>query len=50
MSDKVLTVPVPSVEGLKGQLESVKGMVTGDMETQREGNLKAEKAAWKDGV
>lgn len=50
MSDSILSVPVPSVEGLKGQLESVKGMVTGDMEAQREGNMKAEKAAWKDGV
>lgn len=43
-------VPVPSVEGVKGKVESVVGMVTGDQAKQVEGNMKAEKAAWKDGV
>ncbi|CAK9786455.1 hypothetical protein CC85DRAFT_287067 [Cutaneotrichosporon oleaginosum] len=49
-SDKVVDVPVPSVEGVKGKLESVAGMVTGDQGKQMEGNARAEKAAWKDGV
>ncbi|ODO08928.1 hypothetical protein L198_00667 [Cryptococcus wingfieldii CBS 7118] len=49
-SDSPLSVPVPSVEGVKGKLESVQGIVTGDAEKQKEGNVKAEKAAWKDGV
>lgn len=43
-------MPVPSVEGVKGKVESVVGMVTGDQERQREGNFKAEKAAWTEGV
>lgn len=43
-------IPVPSAEGIKGKLESVQGMVTGDQTKQQEGNLRAEKAAWKDGV
>ncbi|WVQ82441.1 hypothetical protein IAT38_004569 [Cryptococcus sp. DSM 104549] len=49
-SDSIAAVPVPSVEGVKGKLESVAGIVTGDAEKQKEGNVKAEKAAWKDGV
>lgn len=44
------SVPVPSAEGVKGKLQSVQGMVTGDQELQKEGNMRAEKAAWKDGV
>lgn len=46
----MLSVPVPSVEGVKGKVESVVGMVTGDQKKQLEGNTRAEKAAWKDGV
>lgn len=49
-SDSVATAPVPSAEGIKGKLESVVGMATGDQTLQREGNVKAEKAAWRDGV
>jgi uncharacterized protein YjbJ (UPF0337 family) len=49
-SDKAVDVPVPSAEGVKGKLESVAGMVTGDQGKQMEGNTRAEKAAWKDGV
>ncbi|WWD17511.1 hypothetical protein CI109_101952 [Kwoniella shandongensis] len=49
-SDKIFDVPIPSGEGLKGRLESVEGMITGDQKKQMEGNMKAEKAAWKDGV
>ncbi|TYJ52096.1 hypothetical protein B9479_007304 [Cryptococcus floricola] len=49
-SDSPLSVPVPSVEGVKGKLESAQGIVTGDAEKQKEGNVKAEKAAWKNGV
>jgi len=30
-------------------MESVAGMITGDQELQKEGNAKAEAAAWKDG-
>lgn len=48
--DGVATVPVPSLEGVKGKIESVAGMVTGDQSKQMEGNMRAEKAAWKDGV
>ncbi len=44
-SDSIVAVPLPSVEGVKGKLKSVAGMVKGDMEEQREGNVKAEKAA-----
>jgi len=44
-----LAVPIPSAEGVKGKMESVAGMVTGDQELQKEGNAKAEAAAWKDG-
>lgn len=43
-------MPVPSVEGVKGKVESVVGMVTGDQGKQMEGNAKAEKAAWTQGV
>jgi hypothetical protein len=50
-SDSILGgVPVPSAEGVKGKLESVEGMITGDQGKQQEGNIRAEKAAWKDGV
>ena len=49
-SDGPIAIPLPSKEGLKGKLESVEGMVKGDMEEQTEGNIRAEKAAWKDGV
>ena len=50
-SDDILDkVPVPSGEGIKGKLTSVEGMVKGDQQLQKEGNLRAEKAAWKDGV
>lgn len=49
-SDSAVSVPVPSAEGVKGKVESVVGMVTGDQSKQMEGNAKAEKAAWKDGV
>jgi uncharacterized protein YjbJ (UPF0337 family) len=48
-SDSPLALPVPSAEGVKGKLESVAGMVTGDAELQKKGNVKAEGAAWKDG-
>lgn len=44
------SIPVPSAEGVKGKLQSVEGMVTGNQELQKEGNARAEKAAWKDGV
>ena len=43
-------IPVPSQEGIKGKLQSVEGMITGDQTKQNEGNLRAEKAAWTDGV
>ncbi|WWC89560.1 uncharacterized protein L201_004484 [Kwoniella dendrophila CBS 6074] len=49
-SDSIAAIPIPSKEGLEGKLESVQGMVTGDQEKQKQGNVKAEKAAWKDGV
>lgn len=49
-SEGLAAVPIPSVEGVKGKVESVVGMVTGDQERQREGNVKAEKAAWTEGV
>ncbi|OCF36935.1 hypothetical protein I316_01533 [Kwoniella heveanensis BCC8398] len=49
-SSSAFSVPVPSEEGLKGKLQSVQGMVTGNQELQKEGNARAEKAAWKDGV
>jgi uncharacterized protein YjbJ (UPF0337 family) len=50
-SDGVLSgIPVPSLEGVKGKVESVVGMVTGDQSKQMEGNTRAEAAAWKDGV
>jgi hypothetical protein len=48
-SDAPLAIPVPSVEGVKGKVESAVGMVTGDEEKQREGNMRSEGAAWKDG-
>jgi uncharacterized protein YjbJ (UPF0337 family) len=48
-SDAPLALPVPSAEGVKGKMESVAGMVTGDAELQKKGNVKAEGAAWKDG-
>ena len=43
-------IPVPSVEGVKGKVQSVVGMVTGDQAKQMEGNQRAEVSAWKDGV
>jgi hypothetical protein len=49
-SDGVAAAPVPSAEGIKGKLESVEGMLTGDQHKQMEGNVRSEKAAWKDGV
>ncbi|OXH42315.1 hypothetical protein J008_00079 [Cryptococcus neoformans] len=49
-SDSIAAIPVPSVEGVKGKLESVAGAATEDPERQKEGNVRAEKAAWKDGV
>lgn len=49
-SDNAVSVPVPSADGVKGKLESVAGMVTGDQDKQMKGNARAEKAAWKDGV
>jgi hypothetical protein len=49
-SDSVVAVPVPSVEGVKGKLESVVGMATGDQKRQMDGNMRAEKAAWKEGI
>jgi uncharacterized protein YjbJ (UPF0337 family) len=49
-SEGIAAVPIPSVEGVKGKVESVVGMVTGDQERQRVGNVKAEKAAWTEGV
>lgn len=42
--------PVPSLEGVMGKIESAVGYLTGDQATQKEGNLKSEKAAWRDGV
>jgi uncharacterized protein YjbJ (UPF0337 family) len=44
------SIPIPSAEGVKGKLQSVQGMVTGDQELQKEGNMRAEKAAWTEGV
>ncbi|ORY21905.1 hypothetical protein BCR39DRAFT_552669 [Naematelia encephala] len=49
-SSDAIPIPVPSSEGIKGKLESVQGIVTGDQELQKEGNIRAEKAAWTDGV
>jgi hypothetical protein len=49
-SSNPMAVPVPSAEGLQGKAQSVLGMVTGDAELQKEGNVRAEKAAWRDGV
>lgn len=49
-SDGIASVPVPSAEGVKGKLESAVGMATGDQKKQMEGNMRAEKAAWRDGV
>ena len=49
-SDKPLDIPIPSAKGVEGKVESVVGMVTGDEELQKKGNLKSEKAAWTDGV
>lgn len=43
-------VPVPSLEGITGKIQSAVGMLTGDQGTQMDGNLKSEKAAWRDGV
>ncbi|ORY52712.1 hypothetical protein BCR35DRAFT_310600 [Leucosporidium creatinivorum] len=36
-----------SAERLGGKVESAFGMLTGNQETMKEGNLKAEKAEWK---
>ncbi|TXT04839.1 hypothetical protein VHUM_03922 [Vanrija humicola] len=49
-SDSVLAVPVPSLDGAKGKLQSAVGAATGNQELQNEGNVRAEKAAWRDGV
>lgn len=49
-SDSAFSAPVPSAEAVKGKVESVVGMATGDQQKQMEGNMRAEKAAWKDGV
>lgn len=49
-SDRPLDIPVPSAKGVEGKVESVVGMVTGDAEKQKQGNVKAENAAWADGV
>lgn len=49
-SDSIAAIPVSSLEGVKGKLESVAGAATEDSERQKEGNVRAEKAAWKDGV
>lgn len=49
-SDGIGAIPVPSAEGLKGQFQSVEGILTGDQGKQLEGNTRAEKAAWRDGV
>lgn len=43
------TVPVPSLERVKGKLESAVGMATGDIEKQKSGNIRAEKAEWTKG-
>jgi hypothetical protein len=48
-SDAPFALPVPSADAAAGKLKSVAGMVTGDQELQKEGNAKAEGAAWKDG-
>lgn len=48
-SDKPLDIPIPSAKGVEGKVESVVGMVTGDAEKQKQGNVKAENAAWTDG-
>lgn len=50
MSSDAVTAPIPSVEGMKGKVESVVGMITGDQGKQMEGNKRAEEAAWRDGV
>ncbi|SGY20083.1 BQ5605_C017g08460 [Microbotryum silenes-dioicae] len=39
-------VPQVSLERAKGKVESAVGMVTGDIEKQQQGNMRAEKAAW----
>jgi len=48
-SDAPFALPVPSADAAEGKLKSVAGMVTGNQELQKEGNAKAEGAAWKDG-
>lgn len=49
-SDSVLAVPVPSLDGAKGKLQSAVGAATGNQALQNEGNARAEAAAWRDGV
>lgn len=39
-------LPDHSLETLKGKAQTAAGMVTGDQELQREGNVRTEKAAW----
>ncbi|WWC70437.1 uncharacterized protein I206_104388 [Kwoniella pini CBS 10737] len=49
-SNSLISIPIPSKEGLEGKIESLQGMITGDQQKQMKGNKKAEKAAWTDGV
>ena len=39
-SDSPLAVRTPSVEGVKGKVQTAVGMVTGDAGLQKEGNVK----------
>lgn len=41
-------LPSVSTERMAGKAESMIGMVTGDIEKQKEGNWRAEKAEWKE--
>lgn len=49
-SSSPLAIPIPSLEGVTGKIQSAVGYLTGDQEMQKAGNLKSEKAAWRDGV
>jgi uncharacterized protein YjbJ (UPF0337 family) len=49
-SESAVAVPVPSLEGVKGKVQSVAGILTGDQAMQMEGNTRAETAAWTEGV
>ncbi|KAL1405380.1 hypothetical protein Q8F55_009011 [Vanrija albida] len=49
-SESGLGIPVPSLDGAKGKIQSAVGIATGNQQLQNEGNARAETAAWRDGV